>query len=194
MNKLEIAAFFDGLAPEWDAHQRCDDKKIELILDSAGIRPGISVVDVACGTGVLFPYYLSREVASVTGVDLSPQMIRIAATKLHDPRVQALCGDIEQLPVISRCDCCVVYNAFPHFEDPARLICCLTHWIKPGGSLTVAHGMGIESLQRHHSGRAQSVSRDMLSAAELSALMNPYFDITAAVSTSELYIVSGRLR
>lgn len=33
------------------------------------------LLDVACGTGVLFPDYLARG-ASVTGIDISPEMAR----------------------------------------------------------------------------------------------------------------------
>ena len=104
----------------------------------------VSVLDVACGTGVLFPYYLERGVIRVIGVDLSTEMTRIAAAKLHDSRVEVICGDIETLPVHQQCDCCVVYNAFPHFENPKRLVGCLARWTKPNGRLVVAHGMGLE--------------------------------------------------
>lgn len=74
MNQREVIAFFNRCAPEWDAANIRDDGKIGFILDAAGIRPGCSVLDVACGTGVLFPDYLARGVSRVTGVDISPEM------------------------------------------------------------------------------------------------------------------------
>ena len=85
MNQREVIAFFNRCAPEWDAANIRDDGKIGFILDAAGIRPGCSVLDVACGTGVLFPDYLARGVSRVTGVDISPEMARIATAMLHDP-------------------------------------------------------------------------------------------------------------
>lgn len=194
MNKKEIAAFFDRLAPTWDEHMITDDGKLALILDTAGVTENCTVLDVACGTGVLFPYYLRRNVSRVIGVDISAEMARIAAAKLHDPRIEVVCGDIETLPVLTRCDCCMVYNAFPHFEDPARLIARLIPWLRPGGRLTVAHSMGIEALERHHAGSAASVSRPMLSAEELGSLLEPRFAVDTRVSDREKYIVSGRLR
>ena len=81
MNKQEIAAFFDRYASRWDEHLVTDDAKMQTILDAAGVGEHTAVLDVACGTGVLFPYYLAREVAAVTAVDLSPEMARIAAEK-----------------------------------------------------------------------------------------------------------------
>lgn len=191
MNKREIAAYFDRQAPLWDAHMVTDDEKIRLILDTAGVTRHATVLDVACGTGVLFPYYLARDVSRVIGVDISQEMTRIAIAKQNDPRVEVLCGDIETLPVHLRCDCCVVYNAFPHFEDPARLIARLAGWVKPGGRLTVAHSMGLEALRRHHAGRAEQVSREMLPPDALAALFEPWFDVQTAGADAEKYLVSG---
>ena len=156
MNKREIIAYFDARAPEWDARMVRSDSKIAFILDAAGVRPGVSVLDVACGTGVLFGDYLARDAARVTGVDISPEMARIAVSKLRDPRVEVLCGDVEELPLPRRYDCCVVYNAFPHFAHPARLLARLSACLSPGGRLTVAHGMSLAALHRHHAGRADA--------------------------------------
>ena len=55
MNKKEIIAYFDRCAPQWDARMVTDDGKINGILDAAGVREHDVVLDVACGTGVLFP-------------------------------------------------------------------------------------------------------------------------------------------
>lgn len=152
-----------------------------------------AATDVACGTGVLFPDYLARGVSRVTGVDISPEMARIATAKLHDPCVEVLCGDVETVELPGRYDCCVVYNAFPHFENPARLVARLTELLAPGGRLTVAHSMGLESLHRHHAGAARHVSRPMLLPQQLAALMAPALTVDVAVSDREKYVVSGYL-
>ena len=81
MNKQDVIAFFDRLAPQWDADMIRSDSIIHQILDNAGIRSGIHVLDVACGTGVLFPDYLARRVASRTAIDISPEMAKIAQGK-----------------------------------------------------------------------------------------------------------------
>ena len=66
MNKKEIAAFFDRMAPEWDANMIKSDEKINFILDAAGVKENSVVLDVACGTGVMFPYYLARSCSRIT--------------------------------------------------------------------------------------------------------------------------------
>ena len=192
MNKKEIIAHFDRCAPQWDARMVTDDVKISTILDAAGVREHGVVLDVACGTGVLFPYYLRRNVARIIGVDISPEMAKIAASKLHDPRIEVLCGDVETIPVRMPCDCCVIYNAFPHFAEPERLVERLARWVKPGGRLTVAHSMGLEALRRHHAGRAEHVSREMLPPEELALVMTPWFRADILMSDEGQYLVSGK--
>ena len=191
MDKDTLISFFDQAAPEWDDRMVADDRKIEFILDRAGICPEQTVLDVACGTGVLFPYYLRRKVRRITGVDISPEMARIAAAKADDPRIEVICGDIEMLPVTEPYDCCVIYNAFPHFPDPARLIERLSLWVKPGGRITVAHGMSLEALHRHHAGRAEHVSRPMLPPQALAELLSPWFAADTRISDEEKYVVSA---
>ena len=71
MDKKDVIAFFDRCAPTWDAEMIKSDAIIGKILDNAEVGPEMDVLDVACGTGVLFDYYLQRDVASVTGIDIS---------------------------------------------------------------------------------------------------------------------------
>lgn len=194
MDKNRVAEYFDRLAPHWDDGPAADGEKIGFILDAAGVRPGSAVLDVACGTGVLFPFYLSRGAARVTGVDLSPEMAKAARNRAGDARIQVLCGDMETIRLPEKYDCCVVYNAFPHFPDPAGLVAKLAGCLKPGGRLTVAHGMSLAQLRCRHAGSAAQVSREMLSAEELSRVFSPYFTVDTAVSDEEKYVVSGVLR
>ena len=192
MEQQEVIRFFDRCAPSWDVGLVRNEAVISAILDNAGVKAGVDVLDVACGTGVLFSDYLQRGVASLTAVDISPEMVKIAQQKF--PEVRILCGDVEQT-VFDRCfDVIMIYNAFPHFPDPARLIGCLARWVKPGGRLSVAHGMSREMLNHHHSGTASRVSVDLLEENELAALFAPYFDVDTVISDERMYQVAGRKR
>ena len=88
-------------------------------------------------------------------------------------------------------DRCMVYNAFPHFPDPARLIAHLATLLKPGGRLSVAHGMSRAMLDRHHAGAASTVSVSLISETELAARMAPYFDVDVVISDDRMYQVCG---
>jgi hypothetical protein len=88
----------------------------------------------------------------------------------------------------------MVYNAFPHFPDPKHLIDVLAKLVKPGGRLSVAHGMSRAQLQQHHAGRAAQVSIDLIHEKELAALFAPYFDVDVVISNDRMYQVAGKRR
>ena len=190
MNKRDIIEFFDACAPSWDADMVKDDGIISSVLDAAGVKEGVRVLDVACGTGVLFPYYLARG-AQVVGIDISPEMVRIARS--NHPTVQVLCGDAECVEFPHSFDSAVVYNAFPHFPDPARTLECLARHLSAGGRLTVAHGMSRERINRHHEGSASKVSRGLMPAAQLAELFARHFAVDCVLDGCDRYIVSGTL-
>lgn len=81
MEQQAVIDFFDQAAAGWDAQLVRNEAVIGQILDNAGIRPGVSVLDVACGTGVLIPDYLKRGAAQITAIDIAPEMVRIAREK-----------------------------------------------------------------------------------------------------------------
>lgn len=192
MNKQDVIAFFDRCAPTWD--QRCvtNDAVIGRILDNACVAAGGDVLDVACGTGVLFPYYLHRDVGSVTGIDISPRMAEIAAAKWQeDERIRVLCSDAELFSSPHRYDAIVVYNALPHFVDPAALIAHLSALLKQGGYLTVAHGASRERIDRCHHGAAQHVSNGLMSAESLRDLFAAHLQVDTVISDETMYQVSG---
>ena len=192
MNKRDVIEFFDRYAPNWDADQIPKDKIINRILDNAGVAEGQDILDVACGTGILFPFYLERKVASVTGIDISPEMAKLAAEKHREYEcIRVICGDVEETPFDRQFDSVMVYNAFPHFPEPEQLIATLASLTKEGGRLTIAHGASREQIDNHHSGAASKVSNGLMYADELKLLFEPYFDVDIVISTQEMYQVSG---
>lgn len=192
MNKSDVIAFFDSYAPQWDADQIPKDAIINRILDNAGVKEGQDILDVACGTGVLFPFYLERKVASVTGIDISHEMAKLAQQK-HEAydNIQVICGDVEETRFGREFDSVMVYNAFPHFPEPERLIATLAAVTKTGGRLTVAHSASREQIDDHHKGAASKISNGLMYAEELKALFDPFFEVDVVISNQEMYQVSG---
>ena len=192
MEKKEVIAFFDRCAPTWDAEMIKSDFIIGKILDNAEVAADMDILDVACGTGVMFDYYLSRGVSSVTGIDISPEMAKIAAEKYAgEPKVQVICGDVEEYAFDRKFDRIVVYNAFPHFPYPKRLIKLLAGLLKEDGRLTVAHGMSREAIDGHHSGAASKVSNGLMTAENLKRIFDAHFDVEVVISNRHMYQVSG---
>ena len=192
IEKNDVISFFDKCAPTWDAEMIRDDAIIGTILDNAKIRGGEKVLDVACGTGVLINDYLRRNIASVTGVDISPEMVNRAQAKFSDNRVSFLCGDVESIELDDDYDAIVVYNAFPHFPNPAALIARLSSLLKTGGILTVAHGMSREKIDAHHRNAAHSVSMGLMEAEALAKLFAEHLRVTTIVSDDKMYQVAGK--
>ena len=191
MDKGEIAAFFDRLAPSWDEYSRPEEAVLEKILDLARLSPGDDVLDVACGIGVMFPHYLARGAASVTGIDLSREMVRRAeALYAHEPRVRVVWGDAETADLGRTFDAAVIHNALPHFPDPRGLIAALSRWVRPGGRLTVAHSAGREVINACHHG-AEHVSRGLMPARELAELFAPWFTVETLADDETMYLVTG---
>ncbi len=189
MEKAEVISFFDHWARSWDEGMVRNEEVIKKILDNAGVGGGLSVLDVGCGTGVLFPDYFSRGVSSLTGIDISPEMAKRASAKF--PAAEVICADVEEYPFDRQFDVIMVYNAFPHFPDPARLIERLASLTKPGGRLSVAHGMSRARLIGHHSGSASRVSVELPEAEELAALFASRFCVDTVISDDGMYQVAG---
>ena len=190
MEKKDIIEFFDRCAPTWDADMVKSDVIIGKILDNAEVSADMDILDVACGTGVLFPDYLDRKVGSLTGIDISPEMAKIAREKF--PQVEVICGDVEEVGFDRKFDCVVVYNAFPHFPDPEHLIEVLSGLLKPGGTLTVAHGMSRAQIDHHHQGTASKVSVGLMHEDALAGIFARHLTVTEKISDHRMYAVCGK--
>lgn len=192
MQKSDVIEFFDRCASRWDAEMIKNDEIIRKILDNAEIAADMDVLDVACGTGVMFPYYIERGVCSVTGIDISSEMAKIAAKKFAgESRIRVICGDAEEVKLEQKFDAAVVYNAFPHFPDPQNLIKTLASLLKDGGRFTIAHGASRETIDSHHKGAASKISNGLMRADSLKELFDPYFEVEVMISNRWMYQVSG---
>ena len=188
----DVIEFFDRLAPTWDAGMVRNEAVIETILELAGIKAGLAVLDVASGTGMLIPDYLTRGAAHVTAVDISPKMVEIAQGKFAgDDRITVLCRDAQTMDLGRTFDRILIYNALPHFSNPEALFETLARHLVPGGRLTVAHGMSRERVNAHHQGGASRVSGGLPPVGELSALLAACLTVDRAVSDEAMYLVSG---
>ena len=192
MDKKEIIDFFNRLAPGWDAEQIDKKRIINGILDNAEVSEGKAVLDVACGTGILFPFYLERGVSSVTGIDISSEMIKIAEYKYgKDSRTSFICADADSAKFDKQFDIAMIYNAFPHFPDPKLLAENLHSCLKEGGRICIAHGASRTEIDSHHSGCASRVSVGLMEAEKLAELLSPLYNVDVCISNDEFYQVSG---
>ena len=188
MDTESIRNYFNNAADGWDSKVP-DRTIIDRILDNANICEGKHVLDVGCGTGVLFPFFLERKVASVTAIDISDRMVHIARSKFPDKRIEVVCGDAEFHAFDRTFDSIVIYNAFPHLVDPQATIDHLLGSLEKGGVLTIAHGMSRQKILAIHSQKACEVSLPLPGIESLSEMLERRINVVKAISNDEFYQV-----
>ena len=187
MNNSDIIETFDRLAATWDLCTKKEDKIINLIFTNSNINSNKDILDVGCGTGILIEDYLNRNVNSITAVDISTEMIKIASNKYPD--IHFVCADISLFNEGKLYDNIVLYNCFPHLKSKEETIKHLSSLLKPNGILTIAHSMSINKLIKLH----QNVSNisDIMLPNDLNELMNKYFNKIKEIDNEEMYMILG---
>jgi ubiquinone/menaquinone biosynthesis C-methylase UbiE len=112
----------------------------ELIVERAGVEPGMELLDVACGTGnATIP--AAREGARVTGLDFAPGLLAIARERAADAMVEVewVEGDAQKLPFDDASFDRVV-SVFGHMfaPDHQRTAAEMRRVCRPGGVIAVA--------------------------------------------------------
>jgi demethylmenaquinone methyltransferase/2-methoxy-6-polyprenyl-1,4-benzoquinol methylase len=139
---------FDRIAPRYDAMNAV----MTLGLDrgwrraasrAAALRPGMAVVDVACGSGAL-TRELARRVGThgrVVGVDASTGMLRLAASHARDAGAASptwLEADAVPLPLPDGAmDAATIAFGLRNLPDPAAALHELVRVTRPGGRIVV---------------------------------------------------------
>ena len=191
MSLEKIREYFGSLAQSWDDHLSEDPEKIKSILDAGGISEGQRVVDIACGTGVLFDHILRRRPALLMGVDVCDAMAQIARNKFCDERLKVATQDFLCLEEYGF-DRAVIYNAYPHFFDKAALAKKICDVLGNRGRFVLAHGQGRHIVNGVHKGKKENgVSVALQAAAIESKWFEPFFDIDMVEDSKGLYIISG---
>ncbi|WP_304107212.1 class I SAM-dependent methyltransferase [Mycolicibacterium bacteremicum] len=105
------------------------------VVDTAGrLRPlpGADVVDLACGTGSA-ALTAAAAGATVTGVDLTPELLAIAADKPGGDAVHWVAADAAATGLPDAAFDIVVSNMGTIFVEPVSLVAEVTRLLRPGG-------------------------------------------------------------
>lgn len=100
--KRGVMRYYDELAGAYDTlHGDEQDLKIELALDAVRSMDSDLVLDVGCGTGLLFDH-IEESVGQIVGVDFSPGILKVAAERCRNLRkgykVSMIRADADSLP------------------------------------------------------------------------------------------------
>ena len=113
------------------------------LLRAADLQPGLRILDVACGTGVIARLAAEKigSNGSVTGVDLSPDMIAVARATPWPAGVPVEwhVGEATSLPVADGSyDVVLCQMGLMFMEDKARALGEMHRVLVPGGRLVVS--------------------------------------------------------
>jgi len=96
------------------------------------------LLDVGCGPGRLTRRIAARRPGvAVTGIDLSPDMIRQAEREPRPPNLAFRQGNPASLGDADAFDFAVTVLSFHHWEEPAEVLAGIHRALKPGGRLWI---------------------------------------------------------
>ena len=133
----DLITIYDEFARCYDEHRAVFnmDAIIADFCTALGGRRG-ALLDLGCGAGVPFAQTFAERGWDVTGVDFSPEMLRLA--RRHVPGMRTVENDMRAVdfPVASFDAVSIVYALF-HIpaEDQFRLLESIYQWLRPGGRL-----------------------------------------------------------
>ena len=189
----DIKNFFESIAPHWDDMESTPPARILALLSKVRIEKGERVLDVACGTGIITKKLATLSETKVLGIDLSPKMIEIAKKKNSgETCIEFQVADFNETDFKEAYDVVVIYNAFPHFLEAARLEEALWKALRQGGRFAILHSLSRKELDLHHANVPDTVSRGLLSPEEESKAFLDRFEILEASESDSHYCIIGK--
>ena len=120
------------------------------IVDRLQLPLRAQVLDVGCGPGWMSEF-LARCGYSVTGVDISADMVRIARERVDaiegpvgaglEPEAEFHAMHVREMPWRGRFDAAILYDTMHHFDDELETLRVIRSTLVPGGLLYLHEGV-----------------------------------------------------
>ena len=132
-------AHWDILAWQYEKHYGLDKaqaklkRKAQLLIDGTGMVEKDDVLEIGCGTGI-FTELLAGTGAFINGIDVSPEMVRIADAKFHENHLAWIeCMDAHEIDYPDRSFDIIVGAYILQYLDLPRALPEIRRLLKPGG-------------------------------------------------------------
>ncbi len=138
--RLTVEQFTKQAVPFAQMPIHNDEDTNRLVIETAGISSNDTVLDVACGPG-LITCAAARVARHVTGIDITPAMIEEAQKKQESMGLTNMdwkVGDALPLPFSGSSFSNVITRySFHHFLEPQNVLAEMVRVCQPGGGVTV---------------------------------------------------------
>jgi demethylmenaquinone methyltransferase/2-methoxy-6-polyprenyl-1,4-benzoquinol methylase len=136
-NRAEAIERYRKAASGYDRRMRLAARWQRQAVERLGLRPGETVIDVACGTGLNFPLLESAVGPSgrVVGIDLSPEMLALAAERFSAEgwqNVTLIEAPVEEAELDQVADAALFSFTHDVLQSPAAVANVVDH-LRPGG-------------------------------------------------------------
>jgi len=185
--------YFNSIAQEWETKQAEQREKIEYLLSRINLQRYDFVLDVGCGTGVLFPYLakFSNGKTKIFAIDFARSMIQSAAQKNFNS-IHILCGCARYLPFPNNMfDCIIAFHVLPHIRGKKLALKECWRVLKSHGELDIIHLHSSYEINAIHEKIGGTVKNHKLaSAGQMAKLLHQInFKISDSVDRSGEYYI-----
>ena len=137
---LAAERYFASHAEHWDAMRSlhvAEDQVEAALARALGDAPIGRLVDVGTGTGRMLALF-GTQAAHATGIDRSPEMLRLARGKLNGAAYDLRQGDIGALPLDdASADTVILHQVLHYLPAPEAAIAELARILAPGGRVLI---------------------------------------------------------
>jgi ubiquinone/menaquinone biosynthesis C-methylase UbiE len=149
--QVQRRQYFDQLAQSLNDDLSPEDEyflNTTLHLIETPPELGKRVLDIGCGTGVLFPFF---EEWDMVALDFSSEMLKRARNRGARHIVEYVHADAHRLPFLSDSFARIVMKSvFPYFDEPDSVLRESYRVLRPNGIATLVHLKNAETVNRMH--------------------------------------------
>jgi len=163
--------YFNETYQSWQKELTLEKRDIiSQTLTLLELRPSDAVLDVGCGTGVLYDALNTLGLSQYLGLDISENML--SAFNAVFPDAKTVCENFDQVIHLNQSfDICIIFNSIPHFENIEVVFKNAYNHLNPKGKFAIVHARTRKGLKEHHQKIHYSMSHEAIPSDHTLALL-----------------------
>jgi len=163
--------YFNETYHSWQKELTAEKRKIiSQTLTLLKVHPTDTVLDVGCGTGVLYDAFINLGLSQYLGLDISENMLSSFSAVFPDAKTY--CGNFDKQIILNQSfDLCIIFNSIPHFEDLDTVFKNAYNHLNAKGKFAIVHARTRQGLKEHHRKINYKMSREAIPSNDTLALL-----------------------